>query len=678
VNPVSSSPLTNPAAALGECLGARAEAARRLGVAIAAGDAEEALQQHHRLAELATALPDLQRRFGPTLASGAPEVLGLVRALAAEIKNADATVTLALSRAGSASLPLWLLGHGLPTPAGIEMLLAPPWDKNRDLVGLVGTGAWALGRQLIARGQNRVLVVDPAAPEETAPAEESASALWNVTTQGALETAVGSMTWPLPEQLRIVEIGPAPLWTGKDLNDRLLRALEFTSVGKLQLRDEARLFALKASRNLAEITRRPSISALRGALQGLPAVVVSAGPSLDKNIAVLKELAGKVVIVAINQTVAGLRRAGIRADLVVAVEPLNVSYHFDGTRPGDIGTLLLGAGVDPALFRIPCDRMFHFSSSPVVEQWMYDLLGDPDAAVSCDGTVSTGAIKLCAYLGCTTIVSIGRDLALAGDRYYASNAADGGSDPSLSADGKRISFGSHASKLRLANPDDEASQKAIQELLDGQVYDLREVPGHDGRPVKTTNLFVFEIEQLRRTIASLRAHIRFINATEGGAYLEGMEHMSLAEAGRQIAVGPCDVEARIGPRARIAEEAISAQRAAHMAAQLADVARDLRHMGALAHEAIALIAVSGANADQRSRDIGAKLAALSRARPFLSVMIQNATRAIVKKGGPAFSSGDDVAAAERTLYAAITNLVEVLAPQVESAVTTLESVAPSA
>jgi hypothetical protein len=109
-----------------------------------------------------------------------------------------------------------------------------------------------------------------------------------------------------------------------------------------------------------------------------------------------------------------------------------------------------------------------------------------------------------------------------------------------------------------------------------------------------------------------------------------------------------------------------------MAAQLAEFSCDLRRMEALAQEAIALVAVTGVDADQRSADIGKELAAISRARPFLSVMIQSATRSIVKKGGPAFTSGDDVAAAERILYAAISNLVEVLAPQVESAVADLE------
>jgi hypothetical protein len=669
---MSSPTPADPAAALGECLGQRIEAARRLGVAIAAGDAGGALEQHARLGELARTLPGLQQRLGSGLAGAAPVVLNLIRSLAAEVSNADATVNLALARAGAASLPMWLLERGLATPAALETLLAPPWDKNRDLIGLVGAGSWAIGQQLLARGQNRVLVVDPTAPQAPPLAEEPAGALWNAPTQEALDAAIGSMTWPLPAQLRIIEIGPAPLWTSADLRGRLMRALEFSSVGKLQLLEEARLFALKASRNLAAITRTPSVASLRGALQGLPAVVVAAGPSLDKNLSVLKGLAGQVVVVAINQTVAALRRAGIRADFVVAVDRLNVSYHFDGTRPGDIGTLLLGAGVDPALFQIPCDRVLHFAASPVVEEWIYDLLGESDAAVSCDGTVSTGAIKLCAYMGCTTIVSIGRDLALAGNRYYAAGAADGGSDATLSADGHRISFGASASKLRLADPVDTGNQKAIQEMLDGQVYDLEEVPGHDGQPVRTTNLFVFEIEQLRRTIAPLRAGVRFINASEGGAFLEGMEHMSLAEAGRQIARGPCDVEARVGSRTRAAEDAITAQRAAHMAAQLAEFSCDLRRMEALAHKAIALVAVTGVDADQRSADIGKELAAISHARPFLSVMIQSATRSIVKKGGPAFTSGDDVAAAERILYAAISNLVEVLAPQVESAVADLE------
>jgi hypothetical protein len=658
---------SDPAHALGDCLGQRIEAARQLALAISAGDPDAAAAQHGRVGRLSASLPDLQQRLGPSLASAPPELLSLIRALAAEVKSADAAVSRALATTGSSSLPLWLLAHGHVTDAALDALLAPPWDKNRDLVALSGLGSWAVGQALLGRGQNRVLVVDPGAPETPIAEEEPDAALWNLHTQAGLEAALGSMTWPLPAQLRIVEIGPSPPFTSADLRGRLQAALEFSSVGQLQLLEEARVFALKATRNLAAITRTPSIAALRGALAGLPAVVVSAGPSLDKNLHVLKQLAGRVVIVAINQTVAGLRRAGIRADLVVAVDPLNISYHFEGTRPGDIGTLLLGASVDPALFKVPCDRVVHFSASPIVERWMYDFLGE-DAAVSSDGTVSTGAIKLCAYLGCTTIISIGRDLALAGDKYYAASAADGGGTVTLTGDGRQISFGGYASRLRLG---DGGDTREIQQMLDGQVYELREVPGFYGQPVRTTNLFVHEIERLRRTVAELGPGIRFINATEGGAYLAGMEHMTLDEAARQIDGQACQVDQRLEAPFLAAQATITRDRLSHMTMQLADLVRDLHRMESLAREASSLVAVGGGDAEDRSARVAADLGAISRARPFLSAMVQRATRAIVKKGGPAFATGDDVAAAERVLYAAIISLVQVLAPQVESAVADL-------
>jgi hypothetical protein len=399
---------------------------------------------------------------------------------------------------------------------------------------------------------------------------------------------------------------------------------------------------------------------MRWELAGRTAVVVSAGPSLDKNIAQLKELSGRAVIIAINQTVAGLRRAGVRADLVVAVDPLNVSYHFEGCAPGEIGTLFLGASVDPSLFRVPCDQIVNFSPSPLVEQWIYDFLGE-DAAVGSGGTVSTGAIKLAAWLGCRTIISVGRDLALAGEKYYAESSADGGQDVTLTGDGQKISFGSYTRKLRLADGGGDA--KAVQALLESQVYDLRQVRGFHGGMVTTTNLFLHELEQLRRTVAGL-PEIRFINATEGGAYLEGMEHMSLREAAALVEPQGEDATATIARRL----PRDLAGRTARMTSALVGLGRDVTRINALAREALALC-----DAGAPAAHVGAELAALSKARPFLSLLVQFATRAIVKKGGVPFQTAEDLTRAEQTLYAAIARVTEPLQREIAAAVADLNT-----
>ena len=142
---------------------------------------------------------------------------------------------------------------------------------------------------------------------------------------------------------------------------RLKRTLQTLTEASNELEEAVPFFAQTSVRNLIHIAEQPSIAPLRGALAGLPAVVVSAGPSLDRNIAQLRGREGQVVIIAINQTVRALRKAGVRADLVVVVDPMKVTYHFEGVGPDELGTLLLGASVDPSLFDLPAETS---SASP--------------------------------------------------------------------------------------------------------------------------------------------------------------------------------------------------------------------------------------------------------------------------------------------------------------------------
>jgi hypothetical protein len=665
---------SNPVEAVTVSLGARAAGARELAAAIATRRVDVALERQRQLAEVSARLPELQRQMTRDPSALTADVVTAIRTLMGEVKAADAAIAGALAKAGVPSLPLWLLAQGHVTDAALDTLLEAPWDRDNDLLVLVGDGSWAIGQTLLSRGHTRVLVIDRQAPETPIAPEGLEPSLWNVHDEESLRNVCTFLSWPLPKQVRVAQAGTAVAMAPAMLQPLLGEILRFVGINQLQLMEESEFFVLKASRNLASVALTPSAANLRGVLAGWTAVVVSAGPSLDKNLHLLPALQGRVVIIAINQTVASLRRAGVRADLVVTVDPLNVSYHFEGTQPGEIGTLLLGTSVDPSLYNVPSDRIVNFSSSPMIEQWIYELLGE-DAGIGSGGTVSTGAIKVAAWLGCTTIISIGRDLAMAGDQYYASSAADGGQGVAVSGDGQKISFGGYTRKLRLA--DGGGDQKAVQALLDSQVYELTTVPGFHGTPVKTTNLFVFEIEQVRRTVSILKGGptpIRFVNATEGGAYLDGMEHITLAEATAQLSDDLPN--ARRDPNALIAarlRETADPTRVPRMAKAMASLAEDLSRLISLCREACELTAREGRVADRRRKEVSDEIGTLCRSRDFFSTLVQRATRSIVKKGGVAYRSVAEVAEAERALYAAIGTLASSLHPQVVAATEKLKA-----
>jgi hypothetical protein len=90
--------------------------------------------------------------------------------------------------------------------------------------------------------------------------------------------------------------------------------------------------------NWQNILTTPGIHDLKNKLTGKPALIVSAGPSLDKNIALLKNAVGKALIVSVDTALTPLMEAGIRPDFVLSIDPdISTNNAFplgmNGTKP---------------------------------------------------------------------------------------------------------------------------------------------------------------------------------------------------------------------------------------------------------------------------------------------------------------------------------------------------------
>lgn len=72
--------------------------------------------------------------------------------------------------------------------------------------------------------------------------------------------------------------------------------------------------------NTAWMVEREKLQTLRPLLSGRPFVVVAAGPSLDKNVHLLKGMEDKVIIAAVDTVVGKLLRMGIRPHFVTVLE----------------------------------------------------------------------------------------------------------------------------------------------------------------------------------------------------------------------------------------------------------------------------------------------------------------------------------------------------------------------
>ncbi len=179
--------------------------------------------------------------------------------------------------------------------------------------------------------------------------------------------------------------------------------------------------------NLDYYVGSPGITDLHESALNRPAVVVSAGPSLERNI---RELARegvreRCVIVAVQTALKPLLRAGVRPHFVVALDHHEISRRFyEGLTPADVEGVTLVA--EPKANPIILDS-FPGAVRCTREEYLDVVLGEElfhdHGSVPAGSTVAHLAYYLARYMGCDPVALIGQDLGFTDGQYYAAGAA---------------------------------------------------------------------------------------------------------------------------------------------------------------------------------------------------------------------------------------------------------------
>lgn len=357
---------------------------------------------------------------------------------------------------------------------------------------------------------------------------------------------------------------------------RAKEALDITARTKVMM---AERWADITVENAPALLRTPSFTRLGGSFRNVPAVIVAAGPSLDKQLPLLRENAHRLLVIAIGQTLATLRKAGIEPDFVHVVESQNVSHQL--TSAGDTGNLnlVLLPSSHPSLFELPVrSRFVAWIEANQVGCWMAGALGQKRWLYS-GGTVAQTAAFLAAELGANPIALIGQDLAFSGGRAYASGSAYGDVGFSETEDGQFV-FTNISHKRRLFGHRVEHDHDSIRRKL---VW----VPGWDGEPVPTSVSYASFREHYREVAEHLAQRgFRFANCTEGGARIPGLEHQAFAELLAACPEQPVDGGA-------VFREAFDAERLPGPEVFREPLARAHRELDGLAREAKSGLARAG-------------------------------------------------------------------------------------
>ena len=227
--------------------------------------------------------------------------------------------------------------------------------------------------------------------------------------------------------------------------------------------------------------------------RSVPVIIVSAGPSLDKNIELLKKAKGHCLIFAVDTAMKYLMERDIMPDLGITVEPIKPMANYADDRCFDVPHIF-DCEANPEIVSRERGRIFIYNCRDFFARLLEDAGTEAVSNVASGGSVATAAFAVCYELQMKTIILIGQDLAYAGTATHAGGVESAGINGDIGT-----------------------------ELIDGI----------DGEPVRTRSDwkgYLRWFENAIRVINEQHLDMQVIDATEGGALIHGSHVMTLNDA----------------------------------------------------------------------------------------------------------------------------------------------------
>jgi len=387
----------------------------------------------------------------------------------------------------------------------MEKRLPQGWNREKDLLVVFGDVTESLHIAITERIQHRVLVCLPkkfnenevSGVEKKFGQEEGDANHWSFNEKYATVSSLPDLkrSFPLEDPPKLIsEILGCNSGTVDELKpfrEELRTLYLIATVSSNTTKVFGPRWLNQGLGNLVAIAKSQPLADLKGLFKGMPMILISPGPSLDKNIKELKRAVGKAILVAPAQTIRRLHREGIYPDFVVVIDPQDLTSDplafLDHSLIMPHQALIVGATCHPNVFNLPFKRRYVFGSARN-SSWITELFDDTHTNTA--GTsVSVAATNIGVEWGCSPIILVGQDLAYIDGVQYAGNNA--------------------------------AKQK------DDAHFELE---GYNGGKVKTPygyKVAHYEFQLIAERVSNFVDPLRLINATEGGARIDGFTQIPL-------------------------------------------------------------------------------------------------------------------------------------------------------
>ncbi len=299
--------------------------------------------------------------------------------------------------------------------------------------------------------------------------------------------------------------------------------------------------------NADAIIQFPGVSTLFHHMQQIPAVLVSAGPSLEKSIRIMKENQDRFLIACVNTAYPVLRKEGIRPHIVFTMDHQERNEKsFEGDNPSPETFLICDPRISPRIVRHFQSRVFLASwkttletigepvsldripvpkmSGNAVYLWLQSLAGQKGDVYG-SGSVAVVGFHILARFGCNPIILVGQDLAFTEDKRYASGTIF--EDKKLAQD----SAGVHrVPSVEGGTVETSDSLHLYRQLLEHEIARFQ-IPVYNtssGALIKGT--ITSRLETLLPDLRPLKAKISDFLSSLHGSYHPKLDHIDLQRA----------------------------------------------------------------------------------------------------------------------------------------------------
>lgn len=286
-------------------------------------------------------------------------------------------------------------------------------------------------------------------------------------------------------------------------------------------------------KNIPNLFEELPLSRFKDVYNGKTAVVVSAGPTLDRNIETLKKYRDNYVLFTVGTAVKTLYKHDIKPDFLCIIETYNSSRQIEGLDLSGVN-FVTEPYSHPDLRKFKFKQVFsHISANTPINHFWADVTGENIEEYWSKGTVSYTALNCARLLGCSKIILVGQDLAYIEGQCYSKDSVYKDLCCEYNPETNRYEItAKDFEKFALAlspsaNPGIRANtaKTRLQRLNNALYY----VKGINGEMLPTESVYAAFI----RPLSEFAEHFndrKYINTSLVGAQIDGFENMSLEEA----------------------------------------------------------------------------------------------------------------------------------------------------